>query len=136
GANKFFLVPDSVVAKHGLRRWAHPMFGRSEHCPGVIYDAKQHAENAKKDLPSNFIWIKGPKEALPPALAAYVRLGEAEHLHSRFKCRVRHPWYEVPSVYSTGVGMLKRCHDAPRLIQNTMGAYTTDTAYRVRPKKL
>lgn len=28
--------------------------------------------------------------------------------------------------------MLKRCHDAPRLISNRIGAYTTDTAYRIR----
>ena len=42
GANKFFLVPDSVVEAYGLERWAHPMFGRSEHCPGIIYDQEQH----------------------------------------------------------------------------------------------
>src|SRR5437588_7750333 len=28
--------------------------------------------------------------------------------------------------------MLKRAHDTPRLIHNQIGAYTTDTAYRVR----
>lgn len=28
--------------------------------------------------------------------------------------------------------MLKRSHDTPRLILNRMGAYTTDTAYRIR----
>ena len=31
--------------------------------------------------------------------------------------------------------MLKRSHDAPRLILNKMRAYTTDTAYRVRIKE-
>ena len=28
--------------------------------------------------------------------------------------------------------MLKRCHDSPKLILNSFGAYTTDTAYRVK----
>lgn len=28
--------------------------------------------------------------------------------------------------------MLKRAHDTPRLILNRIGAYTTDTAYRIR----
>jgi hypothetical protein len=28
--------------------------------------------------------------------------------------------------------MLKRSHDTPRLILNSVGAYTTDTAYRIR----
>jgi hypothetical protein len=30
--------------------------------------------------------------------------------------------------------MLKRAHHIPRLILNTAGAYTTDTAYRIRTK--
>ena len=32
--------------------------------------------------------------------------------------------------------MLKRCHDTPRLILNKMGAYTTDTAYRIRSSEV
>ena len=62
--------------------------------------------------------------------------GEAQSLHARYKCRVRTPWYTVPSVYSTEIGMLKRSHDTPRLVLNKMGAYTTDTAYRIRTSKV
>src|SRR5690606_22188315 len=54
------------------------------------------------------------------------------NLHTRYKCRVGSPWYTVPSVYSTEIGMLKRSHNTPRLILNQIGAYTTDTAYRIR----
>ncbi|WP_146802658.1 Eco57I restriction-modification methylase domain-containing protein, partial [Acetobacter syzygii] len=36
GANKFFLVEDETVQRFGLQKWAYPMFGRSEHCPGII----------------------------------------------------------------------------------------------------
>lgn len=32
--------------------------------------------------------------------------------------------------------MLKRAHDAPRLIRNKLGAYTTDTAYRISTVKI
>ena len=42
GANKFFLVPDETVERFGLQEFAYPMFGRSEHCPGVIYDERQY----------------------------------------------------------------------------------------------
>ena len=38
----------------------------------------------------------------------------------------------MPSVYATEIGMLKRAHNTPRLILNELGAYTTDTAYRIR----
>jgi adenine-specific DNA-methyltransferase len=132
GANKFFLVPDETVERYDLRKWAHPMFGRSEHCPGVIYDERQHKENASLGNPTNFLWFRENKGKVNAAARAYIRLGEKDKLHTRYKCRVRSPWYTVPSVYSTEIGMLKRSHNTPRLILNQAGAYTTDTAYRIR----
>jgi adenine-specific DNA-methyltransferase len=130
GANKYFLVTDDIVKRHKLDKWAHPMFGRSEHCPGVIYDKKQHRANARNGHPTNFLWFRDcPGDA---ALKAYVQLGECQKLHTRYKCRVRSPWYTVPSVYATEIGMLKRSHDTPRLILNKLRAYTTDTSYRIR----
>lgn len=132
GANKFFLVSDEVIENYGLDQWAHPMFGRSEHCPGIIYDDHQHAVNAAKGNPTNFLWFRGDIKEIDAAARAYIKTGESEKLHTRYKCRVRSPWYTVPSVYATEIGMLKRSHDTPRLIWNRIGAYTTDTAYRIR----
>jgi adenine-specific DNA methylase len=134
GANKFFLVPDSVVAEHGLERWAYPMFGRSEHVAGVIYDKQAHEDNRRKGLPTNFIWFQETLFAeLSDSAWRYIKIGEAQGLHKRYKCRIRTPWYSVPSVYSTPVGMLKRSHHFPRLVLNRTEAFTTDTAYRIRP---
>lgn len=130
GANKFFLVPDDVVQKYDLSAWAHPMFGRSEHCPGIIYDDGQHSRNAKKGNPTNFLWFDEAATS-HAGVRAYIEEGERQSLHTRYKCRTRTPWFRVPYVYSTQVGMLKRCHDAPRLILNKVDAYTTDTAYRI-----
>lgn len=136
GANKFFLVPDDTVEAYGLSKYAHPMFGRSEHCPGVIYDERQHAANADKGSPTNFLWFDDAPNKIPSRARQYIERGEREKLHTRYKCRIRAPWYKVPSVYSTEVGMLKRCHDTPRLILNRLGAYTTDTAYRIRTREV
>lgn len=134
GANKFFLVDDETVERYKLQEFAHPMFGRSEHCPGIIYDAEQHIANAEKGNPTNFIWFK---ESLPKpskSVREYIEWGEGQDLHTRYKCRIRKPWYSVPSVYSTEIGMLKRSHDTPRLIHNRLDAFTTDTAYRISSK--
>lgn len=134
GANKFFLVSDETVERFGLQRFAHPMFGRSEHCPGVIYDEWQHRENTRMGNPTNFIWFKDAKTVLSKDVLEYIRLGEMQKLHTRYKCRIRKPWYTVPSVYATKIGMLKRAHNAPRLIHNQLEAYTTDTAYRINTR--
>lgn len=129
GANKFFLVPNETVETFALSEWAHPMFGRSEHVPGVIYDAAVHRRNQRLGMPTNFLWFQDTK--LTTSAKAYIRAGEAEGLHTRYKCRIRKPWYVVPSVYSTPIGMLKRSHNFPRLVLNRLNALTTDTAYRI-----
>jgi len=132
GANKFFLVTDETVISNELQQWAYPMFGRSEHCPGIIYDQKQHLSNASRGKPTNFLWFPDNSPMKYKKARSYIEAGEKESLHNRYKCRIRSPWYTVPSVYSTEIGMLKRSHDTPRLILNKLGAYTTDTAYRIR----
>ena len=127
-------MPDKTVSTYGLEPWAWPMFGRSSHARGVIYDDRSHDENRKEGLATNFLWFKQTESSnLPDSVRRYIRLGEAEGLHRRYKCRIREPWYNVPSVSSAPVAMLKRCHFYPRLILNRLGALTTDTAYRVRP---
>ncbi len=136
GANKFFLIPDDVVEGYSLNKWAYPMFGRSEHVPGVIFDEDSITRNKKLGLPTNFIWFTSEKIAdLPEKVKQYIELGEEQNIHKRYKCRIRDPWYAVPSVYATSIGMLKRSHDFPRLVFNKAQAYTTDTTYRVRHKK-
>ena len=132
GANKFFLVPDSVVDAYDLSRFAHPMFGRSEHVPGVAYSAATHRRNRRLGYPTNFLWFNG-EELLTHGARRYLAEGEREGLDRRFKCRIRDPWYAVPSVFTAPIGMLKRSHDYPRLVLNTAKAFTTDTAYRVTP---
>lgn len=135
GANKFFLVSDATVASFGLEKFVRPMFGRSDHCPGVIYDEVVHEANRQRGLPTNFFCVeKGASAAhLPKRVQEYIQAGEAEKLHMRYKCRIRTPWFSVPSVYTTPIGLLKRSHNFPRLILNSLEAFTTDTAYRITP---
>jgi adenine-specific DNA methylase len=131
GANKFFLIPDETVDRYSLHNYVYPMFGRSEHCPGVVYDRHQHAANVLSGKPTNFLWLKDASDVQDCRVKQYIRLGEEQNLHERYKCRIRSPWYRVPSVYATDIGMLKRSHHAPRLILNEVRAFTTDTAYRI-----
>lgn len=132
GANKFFLVDDAVVKEYKLEKYAYPMFGRSEHCPGVIYDQEQHDQNSSAGYPTNFLWLKPDEKITSKKVQQYIAIGESQGLQNRYKCRIRKPWYSVPSVHATDVAMLKRSHDCPRLVLNKLNAFTTDTAYRIR----
>jgi adenine-specific DNA methylase len=134
GANKFFLVPDATVDEFDLQKWAHPMFGRSDHVKGLVYSNSDHKSNKETGLPANFLWFEDALvENLPDNVRSYLEVGLSQNLHTRFKCRTRKTWYKVPSVYSAPIAMLKRAHHYPRLVLNSADAYTTDTAYRIRP---
>jgi adenine-specific DNA-methyltransferase len=132
GANNFFLVTASVVEQFKLHPFAVPMFGRSSHARGVIFTSREHKENVEAGLPAFFINLPNtPVSRLPSSVQRYIKTGEEAGLPSRYKCRIRTPWYCVPSVWSTEIAMLKRAHTVPRLIFNKAGALTTDTAYRI-----
>src|ERR1043166_2865576 len=89
GANKFFLVPDNVVEQFGLERWAHPMFGRSEHVQGLVYSRADHEVNKRAGLPANFLWFPEEKTGdLPAKVRSYLEQGLAQKLQTRYKCRV------------------------------------------------
>jgi adenine-specific DNA-methyltransferase len=137
GANKFFLVTDKVVEEFSLEKWAHPMFGRSEHVAGLIFDGADLAANKRAGLPANFLWFdEAALTSFPDSVQRYLRSGDGQGLPQRYKCSVREPWYRVPSVYTAPVAMLKRAHHYPRLVLNKAAAFTTDTAYRVQPKQI
>lgn len=132
GANKFFLVEDETIKKFDLQAFAYPMFGRSSHVRGVRMKLSDLSQNEKLGLPTNFLRFPSlPIDELPAGAQKYIRLGEQEGLHTRYKCRIRTPWYVVPSVWAADVAMLKRAHNTPRLICNEANAFTTDTAYRL-----
>ena len=131
GANKYFLVNDATVEDFGLKKLTLPMYGRSEYCNGLIYDKQQHAKNRKDGLPVNFIDFR--KMDNERRYESYIQKGVAEDLDKRYKCRIRNPWYIVPSIYPSPISLLKRSNGYPRLIFNDMEIYTTDTAYRVFP---
>ena len=97
GANKFFLVPDASVREYGLERWAHPMFGRSEHVQGLVYSDGDHKANRRAGLPANFLWFQEEDLALLPAnVHRYLERGLREKLNTRYKCRVAHRGIKVP----------------------------------------
>lgn len=133
GANKYFVVPDTVKKEFQLSRYTKPMYGRSSLVKGVVYSEYDHEINATNGKDVNFLHFDRNLELTDKA-REYIELGEGQSLHTRYKCRIREPWYEVPYVEPSDISMLKRSHFFPRVIFNSLEIYTTDTAYRIKMK--
>jgi len=135
GANNYFCVSETTLNEYGLSEIAAPMLARSELIKGITYTAEDHEKNAAMGKSVHFLEFPNlDANRLPKTMQEYVKVGEKQQLHERYKCRIREPWYCVPYVWVSQISLLKRCHHFPRLILNELGAYSTDTAYRISLK--
>lgn len=134
GANTFFCVDEATLDRFQLRDWARPLLPRTRHAKGLSYTEADARQVAFDGLPSYLldfapgspdpITRKGPRE--------YLASGVANELPTRYKCRIREPWYKVPVVAPGAMMMAKRSHHFPRVIVNDADVLTTDTIYRGR----
>jgi adenine-specific DNA methylase len=138
GANPFFTIDDRVLEEYALQPWARPLLARTSDCPGLIFNQEDHV-NARKD--GSRAWILDFSADRPDPMKSkraveYLKNGEDQSLHTRFKCRIREPWYRVPQIRSGQLLLTKRSHLYHRLILNEANVFTTDTIYRgeMRPQ--
>ena len=134
GANGFFCVDDATVERFGLGEWARPLLPRTRHAVGLGYTEDNHKQVLVDGLPGNLLDFSvtksDPMQKAGPR--TYLAKGEAAELHTRFKCKIRKPWWRVPVVAPGKMMMAKRSHLFPRVIVNEAQVTTTDTIYRGR----
>tara|TARA_B110001452_G_scaffold102772_1_gene85297 strand:+ start:158 stop:1888 length:1731 start_codon:yes stop_codon:yes gene_type:complete len=140
GANKFFCIKKSeleelgvVVGKAYSGVSIEKMMGRSNEVSGVRFSEADFEENFQLEKPCSFLWFKHDFEFknLESNWKKKIKAGEKLKLHERYKCRIREPWYSVPSVHVSPMSMFKRASNHTRIIVNECQAYTTDTVYRI-----
>lgn len=133
GANDFFVVDNETMSHYNLESISSPMLAKGDLIQGIIYSIEDHQYNSKVGKSVNFLSFPAtPPKDLPPKMVEYISTGEQQGLHTRYKCRIRTPWYVVPYVWSSELALLKRSYQYPKLVINELGAYSTDTAYRIR----
>lgn len=132
GANDYFVVNEKTKKQYELETICAPMLGKSNLIKGITYTLKDHEVNAQADKSVYLLSFPEKMPAdLPTSMVNYIRLGERLQLQTRYKCRIRDPWYVVPYVWASEISLLKRSHLFPRLVLNELRAYSTDTAYRI-----
>lgn len=132
GANGFFCVDDATRTLFELEQWTRPLLDRVRHAPGLSYTDADQLINLAVGHPAWLIDSSSAPDPTPGALA-YVHNGEAIGLHTRYKTRIRSPWWKVPVVKPGTLMLSKRSNHFPRLIHNVAGAVTTDTVYQGFP---
>ena len=133
GLNDFFVLRLSQIEKIGADDYVIPLASRSSHFKGVIFSKKDWYYNVVKDLPAFLLNIPDVSlDKLPNLLADYIQEGESLDYHKGFKCRIRKPWFKVPSIWVPDAFMLRQIHYYPKVIVNSADATSTDTIHRMR----
>lgn len=132
GANEYFTVDASTLARFELHAWARPLLPKTSHARGLRVRVADLEQAADEGAPTHLLDFAGGPAPEGKALD-YLREGEALGLPSRFKCRTRSPWYAVPHVQRGRLLLPKRSHRHHRLLLNEAEVYTTDTIYRGEP---
>lgn len=132
GANGYFCMSEETVRRFKLDRFVRPLLARIRHAPGLVFTDEDY-QTAMADGAPTYILDASKmvsKRSTPPGLHAYLRYGETQGLHMRYKCRIREPWWAVPSMRTAELSLSKRSHRFHRMVVNDVGVITTDTIYR------
>lgn len=121
GNNRYFTLSASRVAELGipasdLIRISPP---GSRHLRGLAF-----AEDAWKDLAAagRSVYLFLPPKDDPSAHSLrYIAAGKRRKVHTAYKCRVRNPWWRVPTVSAPDLFLTYMNHDMPRLVANEVG---------------
>jgi adenine-specific DNA-methyltransferase len=136
GRNEFFVLTTEQVERFGLGGYTAPLVSRSAHLKGTTVrkaDWKVMSETGGRVHLLDLKRLQGAK--LPPALRRYIKFGEQQEVHTGYKCSIRKPWYEVPSVWVPDGFLFRQIYDFPRVVLNRAGATSTDTIHRLRAKQ-
>lgn len=132
GANDYFSVDSKQLEQSQLHTWAELLLPRIRYAEGLVYRHEDHKVTAANGAKA---WLLNFSERRPdplkfPGPTKYIKIGEEQSLHKRYKTSIRFPWYRVPSVWAGRLMLSKRSHWFPRIVLNDANALTTDTIYR------
>ena len=136
-ANDFFIINRQKVEQYRLQEIAKPTIKKSSSMfPAVILTQEDLERKAEEGAEIFFIdFPDKPTADLPDHYIAYLKTGEEQDIHQRYKMLKRKNWYAVPSVWNSEAFFTKRSNIFPRIIKNDADAFVTDAFYRIQMKE-
>ncbi len=135
GYNDFFIIDEERQQSLELKSSLTPIITNARNLKGLKFTADDFREIVRAGRPAFLIHTSEPTAKLPIKLRKYLEEGARRGADQRFKCRVREPWYAVPSVWSADALLLRQAGEVPRLVHLTGDYTSTDTIHRVRWKQ-
>ena len=133
GRNDFFVLTQEQVSEYELADFVVPLVGRSAQLLGTILRKREHEEFVRQGKRVYLLHLTHARpEQFTAGLRDFIARGERSGFHTGYKCRIRDPWYNVPSVWEPDCFFFRQIYDFPRVVLNKAGATSTDTIHRMK----
>jgi adenine-specific DNA-methyltransferase len=133
GDNDFFILSQGQTGGVDANHLA-PIVTSSKDLRGIKFGVEDFRQIVSQNRPAFLLKATEAYDELPANVRAYVDTGEARHVNARYKCRIREPWYAVPSLWECDALLLRQAGQMPRLVHLSRKCTATDTIHRVRWK--
>lgn len=132
GDNSFFIISEDQAAGLGEADYVTPIVTSARDLAGIRLTTADFRRVASEGRPVYLINVAYPLAGLSQGLAKYLERGRERGVHLKYKCRIRQPWYAVPSVWPADALLLRQAGEVPRLVHLNRKCASTDTIHRVR----
>lgn len=130
GNNDFFVINQETVDKNYLSlNSLTRIIGRAEHVKGIVFTDNNYDTLREQGKP---VFLFKPGEVLNCEDRLYIENGERSEVNKGYKCKIRKPWFQVPTSWIPQGFMLRQVHEYPKLILNNTDVLTTDTLHKIR----
>jgi adenine-specific DNA-methyltransferase len=130
GDNDFFILRGREAERFPEQHLV-PIITSARDLRGIRFGADDFRQVVADNRPAFLLKLHQPRQMLAAAERDYVEMGETQKVSQRYKCRVREPWYAVPSVWEPDAILLRQAGDMPRLVHLAKKCAATDTIHRV-----
>ena len=130
GDNSFFLVSGEQAARFAERNLM-PIVASTKDLQGIRFGAEDFRRLLAQNRPAYVLNVSDPLGRLSAALRSYLREGEERNVAQRYKCRIRDPWYAVPSLWECDAVLFRQSGEMPRIVHLAKKCSATDTIHRV-----
>jgi adenine-specific DNA-methyltransferase len=133
GANSFFVRPGNEV-KGVPAQFLRDAVSKAAHIQGARLGKRDLRDMDARGRPSRMLVLE-PDAGRIDAVRRLIEEGEATGINQRYKCRIRDPWWVLPSSQVAGPPALFLTYMSagfPRLAVNEAGALSTNSVHGVR----
>ena len=134
GNNDFFTLTAAELRDAGLPATAIvPVVCKARDVGGAVYCRADHQATIDAGRKAFLLALsdQDTESSLPPVLKAYLASGRRLRVPDGYKCRVRRRWFAVPATGVPTAFLTYMSNDAPRLVMNKLGAWSTNTVHGV-----